>query len=256
MRGAAAPRCRAPARCLPCFRPPSPEHKVRARGGAAADLGDEHGRSPTTAVLTRVAVEVVEPGRVDREPQPGARARLRARVDPRGEDGAVAREQRLVLGDVRQLVGVDTRGASTGRSRARRSRGPRARPPRRRAAAGMDRRSGVLEATRAGYRGRPARSASGRCWAASAIRWPPNATASPSSRASTRFIAGEPMNDGDEQVHRPRVERLRRVDLLDAAVAHDGDALPERHRLDLVVRDVDGRRTEARRAGSRARLAS
>ena len=49
---------------------------------------------------------------------------------------------------------------------------------------------------------------------------------------------------GDEEVRRPRVERLRRVDLLDAAVAHDGDALAERHRLDLVVGHVDRRRAE------------
>ena len=50
---------------------------------------------------------------------------------------------------------------------------------------------------------------------------------------------------GDEQVHRLGVERLRRVDLQDPAVAHHRDALAERHRLDLVVRDVDRRRAEA-----------
>jgi hypothetical protein len=49
---------------------------------------------------------------------------------------------------------------------------------------------------------------------------------------------------GDEQVARLLVEPLRRVDLQDAAVAHDRDALPERHRLDLVVRDVDRRDAE------------
>ncbi len=43
---------------------------------------------------------------------------------------------------------------------------------------------------------------------------------------------------------RGAVERLRRVDLLDLPVAHDGDALPEGHRLDLVMRDVDRRRAE------------
>ena len=61
---------------------------------------------------------------------------------------------------------------------------------------------------------------------------------------------------GDEEVLRPAVERLRRVDLLDASVAHHRDALAERHRLDLVVGHVDGRRAEALRAGSRARRAS
>ena len=41
------------------------------------------------------------------------------------------------------------------------------------------------------------------------------------------------------------VEPLRRVDLEQRAVAHDRDALAERHRLDLVVRDVDRRHAEA-----------
>ena len=51
---------------------------------------------------------------------------------------------------------------------------------------------------------------------------------------------------GDEEVDRVAVQRLRRVDLLDLAVAHHRHPLPERHRLDLVVRDVDGRRAEPR----------
>ena len=48
----------------------------------------------------------------------------------------------------------------------------------------------------------------------------------------------------DEQVRGVRVEVLRRVDLLQHAVAQHRDAVAERHRLDLVVRDVDGRRPE------------
>ena len=40
------------------------------------------------------------------------------------------------------------------------------------------------------------------------------------------------------------VEVLRRVDLLQFAVAHDGDALAERHRLHLVMGDVHGRDAE------------
>ena len=40
------------------------------------------------------------------------------------------------------------------------------------------------------------------------------------------------------------VQHLRRVHLQDAPVAHDRDALAQRHRLDLVVRDVDGRDAE------------
>ena len=38
---------------------------------------------------------------------------------------------------------------------------------------------------------------------------------------------------------------MRRVDLLEQAVAEDRDPLPQRHRLDLVVGDVDGRHPEA-----------
>jgi hypothetical protein len=37
---------------------------------------------------------------------------------------------------------------------------------------------------------------------------------------------------------------LRRVDLLDAAVAHHCHALPERHRFDLIVGDVHRRHLE------------
>ena len=48
----------------------------------------------------------------------------------------------------------------------------------------------------------------------------------------------------DEQVLRVAVELLRRVDLLQLTLAHDGDAITHRHRLGLVVRDVDRRRPE------------
>ena len=50
---------------------------------------------------------------------------------------------------------------------------------------------------------------------------------------------------GDELVPRVVVEHLRRVDLLQVAGVHDGDAVAHRHRLDLVVRDVDRRHAEA-----------
>ena len=46
---------------------------------------------------------------------------------------------------------------------------------------------------------------------------------------------------GDEEVRRMVEDLLRRADLLDEAVAHDDDAVAERHGLDLVVRDVDER---------------
>ena len=45
----------------------------------------------------------------------------------------------------------------------------------------------------------------------------------------------------DEQVRRACVELGGVCDLLELAEAHDGDAVAERHRLDLIVRDVDRR---------------
>ena len=48
----------------------------------------------------------------------------------------------------------------------------------------------------------------------------------------------------DEQVDRPLVELLGRRHLLQLALAHHGDAVAHRHRLDLVVRHVDGRHAE------------
>ena len=46
---------------------------------------------------------------------------------------------------------------------------------------------------------------------------------------------------GDEHVDRVVVQLLRRRHLLQLGLPHHGDAIPHRHRLDLVVRDVDGR---------------
>ena len=48
----------------------------------------------------------------------------------------------------------------------------------------------------------------------------------------------------DEQAPRLVVQALRRVELEDLPRAHDGDAVAERHRLDLVVRDVHRRDSE------------
>ena len=47
-----------------------------------------------------------------------------------------------------------------------------------------------------------------------------------------------------EQVRRRVVEAHRRVDLLQDAAAHQRHAVAHRHRLDLVVGDVDGRRLQ------------
>ena len=50
---------------------------------------------------------------------------------------------------------------------------------------------------------------------------------------------------GDELVDRLVVEHLRRVHLLQVSRVHDGDAVAHRHRLDLVVRDVDRRHAQS-----------
>ena len=54
-----------------------------------------------------------------------------------------------------------------------------------------------------------------------------------------KFIAGEPMKLATNLRGRLVVELVRRADLLDAAVVHHHDAVGQRHRLDLVVGDVD-----------------
>ena len=55
-----------------------------------------------------------------------------------------------------------------------------------------------------------------------------------------------PDEAGHERVHRVVEQRARRVALLQLRVAQDGDAVAERHRLRLVVGDVDGRDAEPR----------
>ena len=50
---------------------------------------------------------------------------------------------------------------------------------------------------------------------------------------------------GDEHGPRPVVDLLRGADLLDHPVVHDDDPIRQRHRLDLVVRHVQGRRVHA-----------
>ncbi len=54
------------------------------------------------------------------------------------------------------------------------------------------------------------------------------------------------MKRGDEYVRRPLVKLHRAADLLDPAAVEDDDAVGERHRLGLVVGDIDHRRSEAR----------
>ena len=50
---------------------------------------------------------------------------------------------------------------------------------------------------------------------------------------------------GDESVRRVVVDLRRRPGLTDPPLVHDDDAVAERHRFDLIVRYVDGRRPDA-----------
>ncbi len=65
-----------------------------------------------------------------------------------------------------------------------------------------------------------------------------------SAAVSTTFICGVPMNWATNWFAGLVVELQRRADLLDRAVAQHDHAVGQRHRLDLVVRDVDRRRAE------------
>ena len=49
---------------------------------------------------------------------------------------------------------------------------------------------------------------------------------------------------GDEEIVRTLVKILRCVQLLELSRAHHGDAIAHRHRLDLVVRHIDGGATK------------
>ena len=95
----------------------------------------------------------------------------------------------------------------------------------------------------------PSELASARSPSSTASRWPsPNATpirpfccSTPALEEVHRRAADEP---GDEEVGGAVVELLRGGDLLQLALAHHRDPLPEGHRLDLIVRDVDRRHAD------------
>ena len=73
----------------------------------------------------------------------------------------------------------------------------------------------------------------------------PKLTAPRATVASTRFIAGEPMNAPTNRFAGFVEQPLRHVALLQHAVAHHRHPVAQGHRLDLVVGDVDGRRPQA-----------
>ncbi len=54
-----------------------------------------------------------------------------------------------------------------------------------------------------------------------------------------KFIAARADEARDKAISRPRIDFLRRADLLDAATVHDDDdTIRHRHRLDLIVGDI------------------
>ena len=70
---------------------------------------------------------------------------------------------------------------------------------------------------------------------------------SPSTRSTppaTVFIGGLPMKRATNRLAGRVVDVLGRADLLEHALVDDRDAVAHRHRLDLVVGDVDDRRLE------------
>ena len=71
-----------------------------------------------------------------------------------------------------------------------------------------------------------------------------SAGSSPNRAAFAKLIARRADEAGHEQVGRVVVELGRRADLLEPPLVHDRDAVAHRHRLDLVVGDVDRRRPD------------
>ncbi len=63
---------------------------------------------------------------------------------------------------------------------------------------------------------------------------------------STSAIAGLPMNPATNVLAGRCVDRVGIADLLEPPLAHHRDPVAHRHRLDLVVGDVDGRRADLR----------
>ena len=66
-------------------------------------------------------------------------------------------------------------------------------------------------------------------------------TGPPSSRPGRKFIDGEPIKPATNRFCGSLIQIRRRVDLLDDPAAHDRHAVAERHRLGLIVGDIDHR---------------
>ncbi len=85
----------------------------------------------------------------------------------------------------------------------------------------------------------PVRTCSGR----KPVTWPvpPSPATAPPGR---KFIAGDPMKPATKTLRGFSYRLLGGPDLLEDAVPEHRDPVTHRHRLDLVVGDVDGRRPE------------
>jgi len=97
--------------------------------------------------------------------------------------------------------------------------------------------SRLTAAQRFGFRRRHAHPHAG--------RYRPQRVLGPFQRNADEIHRRRADEAGDEAVGRPLVELERRAHLLHHAVLHHHHAIAERHRLDLVMRDVDRRGLEA-----------
>ena len=93
--------------------------------------------------------------------------------------------------------------------------------------------------------GRPPRASTAARLLDAADGTAPATSTSPSTRAGRRFMRGEPRKAPTKDVAGPLVDLARRRQLQELARAHDGDAVGQRHRLDVVVGDVERGRAEA-----------
>ena len=164
-------------------------------------------------------------------------ARSRVGLQAHGHRGAVGR-----LDEQRRLLGLDL---DAGVARRRPCRGPSTSSP-----SGSTTSTCELEA-RARVRGPDRPQPSGRI-PTTRRRRAPRSARTPGRRLDVARRARplqqvhrrRPDEPGDEHVGRVVVDLLRRAELLQPARRHHRDPVAERHRLDLVVRDVDRRDAE------------
>ena len=162
-----------------------------------------------------------------------ARREARGRPSRPARTAIVGRQPRLDLA-VLGLDGDDLRGAEILGAEDRRR------------AASKRRRSGYAPAARRGparlRRGPPATRGTAMSAPLTRTRRGPFRQAGAEVEEVHRRRADEV---GDEHRRRPVVDLLRRAELLDHAVVHHRDLVGHRHRLELVVGDVDGGRVDA-----------